>query len=363
MGISIYSVEGAVWACLTVSWLAIRNSASKSPLEEASLVVAAALAFTNLLCTSFSQERKATQRLYFQLIFAVWVAFAYEIADCLTASKLSDRYLNSPGIGRSLSIFSAAVSLALLTVQMLIAAAAVPELLWQGTEWTDVLVALAASFQACAHHGNPQSVEYALSVLVVMMSFCVLATTAVRLLAVFPPTFGIGLLSVDQILQIINISLKVVSSGFALGLAYSTGSPTWALPLVLFIPIALNTVVLIFESNYRELQGDQRAAQPRPTQPQPQPAPRPPQPQTLPTPRPVQPQPAPRLPQPRLPARPAVPQPQPESPATASLVYARQTPASPQPAVSDQFVTSRISQDALLFRNTRPLVAKNKKMS
>lgn len=345
MGISIYTVEGAVWACLSVSWLAIRLSASRSPLDESAVVLAAALALTNFACASLSTDSKNAQRLYFQVVFAAWVSLAYQVADCLSVPALSDKYLNSPGLGHFFSVFSVAVSLALLTVQMLVAGAAVPDVLWQGTEWTDVLVALAALFQACAFHGHPQSAEYAISVLIIIMSFSILALTCVCSLVVFPLSSGIGSLSVDQILQISSISLKVVCSGFALGLAYSSGSATWALPLVLLVPVALDTMMLIFESNYRELQGEQQHEASAP--PQPQPTPRPP----------------PQIPRPRLLPRPATPQPKPEVPATASIVFARPSAAPPEQGVSAFLVTSRIDQDALLFKNTRPLVARNKKMS
>lgn len=349
-GSTIYSVEGAVWAALSVSWLIARTSISRSPLEEAAIIPAAILGVSNLLCSSISSNRENSERLYFQMIFAVWFAFLYEILECITIPELTSRYLHHSSLGSILSVASASLSLAIVTVQTLIASAPVSDTLWQDYSWTYATVPLVSSFHACSSHDTAQSMG--LSAVILFSGASVFSLLIVRAAGQFPLDMGILDLSLDQILEITCISLKVLCAIFALSLAYTTGHTTWLLPVALAIPLVFSCIHLIFKSQFREIK-DASEQPSAPTQRDVEA---------------IQPKAEKAVEQKKAPA----PQISPLNPSAQR--YPHQPHVRPrqmhgnlsdlQPlGMHTQFsnLASRVAQDALLFGNTKPLVAKLKK--
>ena len=409
---AIYSVEGAVWGCLTVSWLAVRLSLSRSPLEEAALISAAVLGVSSLVCSSFSTSQEDTNRLYFNMLFAIWLAFVYETAECLTISSLGDKFLSASALGSVFPTASAAISLSLLTVQVLIAAAATSESVWRDCGWADATVVLVTSFQVCAQRTffEDAALSWVFNSIIFLANAGILAVLGLRSLAQFPLSMGIQLLSAEQIMYITSISLIVLSSAFTLAAAYMSGTTLWALPVVLGIAISSSVWHLLFHTEYREAASapSEAAVMANPTAEdkaqQPPQIVRPPpvnpwvlQPPPPVAPRALQPLPLvqPKVQQPPPPVEPKVQQqPPPVRP------QVQQTPAPVQPQVQQtpppfffhqhharshfrsrgagegdarhgwefdanaaKLTVTRIAQDALLFGHTRPLVAKSKKTS
>lgn len=407
---AIYSVEGAVWGCLTVSWLAVRLSLSRSPLEESALISAAVLGVSTLLCSSFSSAPDETNRFYFNMLFGIWIAFVYEIAECLTISSLGDKFLSASALGSVFPTASGAISLSLLTVQVLIAAAATSESIWRDCGWADAVVVLVTSFQVCAQRTffDDAALSWVFNSIIFLSNAGILAVLGLRSLAQFPLSMGIQLLSAEQIMHITSISLIVLSSAFTLAAAYISGTTLWALPVVLGIAILSSVWHLLFHTEYREAasapseaavmehatNGDKaqpppQVARPPPVNPfvlqpqqvtpfvlppqqvkpyvlQPPPAVAPQALQPLPT-RNLQPQSQPPPTQPQV-------QPQPKPfvyhPHNARSHSRSRAPGGDDNGYSWEFdaqaaksTVTRIAQDALLFGHTRPLVAKSKKTS
>lgn len=222
----IYSVEGAVLSCVTIAYLAARASLTSAPLEDAHLVPAAVLGIFALVCTTITPNVERVQRTYFHVIFAFWLSLAYGLVEAATAGAIQ------------VNTFSASVSLALLTVQVLIAAAAVSETLWHGSAWADLAVILITWFQACVSHATQGSLAAA-------GIMCFANGLSAALLYVrpfyqmFPEQAGTGAYSLQQILEILSASLKSLSVVLAIAIAYASGSTIWGLPVFLAIPMAV----------------------------------------------------------------------------------------------------------------------------
>jgi hypothetical protein len=323
MSTTIYAVEGAIFACVEASYLALRTSLSASPLEQSALVPAAVLGIFNLLCTTVATSPQDLQKLNFHVTFAFWLTFLYSVVECFV----------SPSLASALSInpIAAAVSLAMLTVHMLISAAPVQDVLWQGTIWADIFLALVTNFHACVSHGSPQI--FGLSVFILFTNFLVLALVALRVAyPFFPPTVGLGNYNLKQILEILKVCTQALSVILALVAAYLTYHTTWALIVACLPPIVILSIQIAVQvtdaihSNpsapsesdvHREPQQTSRRGQDAQGE-------RPSQPQDIFNPRPA-------------PFNPAV------------------FPAIP--------AMSKFTQDALLFKNTRSLINAGKKNS
>lgn len=320
MSASIYAVEGAVFACLEASFLFLRASISPAPFEESVLVPAAVLGIANLILLSIAASPLDTQRLNFQVTFAFWLLFLYGIVECSISQQLANSL--------SLNPFSAAVSLAMLTVHMLIAAAPARESPWTGTAWADISLVLIPGFHACASHGTPQTMG--LAVFVLLTVFLSLAVVILRMAyPYFPAAAGLGGYDVKQILEILKVCAQAVSVILALALAYLTGHTTWALPVVCLPLLAILSLQVWLQATHTE--NTDPSAPPasavhdtQPSQAQPQ----------------VRPRQAPA--QDMFPPRPA-----PYNPAAF-------------PGVTGM---SKFTQDALLFKNTRTLINPGKKNS
>lgn len=366
-GTSIYAVEGAVWSCIVLAWVVLRCNISNAAFEVSALGPAVIMSFCNLLASSLATARETAETLYFQVLFGIWLAFAYETLDVMGSSNLAGIVLGNQALGMA----SMAVSVALLTVQTLVAAAAVSESLWDKCTWADVAIVFVTAFHACVKHDTHQGMGFA--VVILFCDCAALLLLAVRELAQFPLEWGLGPLSLDQIISITILSLETVSIGFAMGHAYAEKNATWLLVVALALPLAVNIAKLILTPNYRP----EQAMPVIPVALSPPPPPPPPEqpillpPQVFPQPQ-LQPQPqlAPIIPQPLQPRaiRPHHPHPhfaptnQRPPPFNPEVIPPRPPPPQPQQQ-TEPFTTMRVAQDALLFRNTRALVARTKKMS
>jgi len=322
----IYALEGAILSCLTVAYVVARGSLTRAPLEDAHLIPAAVLGIFALLCTTLAQKLERVQRLYFQVIFAFWLSLVYGLLEAFSVGALNVNPLTS------------AVSLAFLTVQMLIAAAAVSETMWDGVVWADLFIILVTWYHACLHHGTPQLLSAA-----VVTCFVNSLSTALLFVRpfyeVFPDKVGTDKFSLQQILEILSASLKALAIVVGMAVAYSSGGTTWGFPVVLALPVVFvvrHTVLMPAKTVESQQQQQETASQEESARPQEQPQ-RPP---------PYNPQ-----------------------------VFDFHMPTVRPPAQSQRQVffspavfpttmpAPRLTPDALLFRNTRALINVTKKNS
>ena len=322
----IYALEGAVLSCLTIAYIVARASFTQAPLEDAHLIPAAVLGILALLCVTLAHNLERVQRLYFHVIFAFWLSFAYGLLEAFLVGAFN------------LNPLTSAVSLAFLTVQVLIAAAAVSETMWNGIAWADLSIILITWYHACLHHGTPP-----LFFAAVVTCFVNSLSTALLFIRpfyeLFPDKVGTDKFSLQQILEILSASLKALAVVLAVSVAYPSGGTTWGLPVVLAIPVALvvrHTVLTPAKADELQQQQQEAASQEESARPQEQPQRPPPyNPQIFDF----------HMPTVRPPAQ-------------------SQRQAFFSPAVFPTTMPApRLTPDALLFRNTRALINVTKKNS
>jgi hypothetical protein len=258
----IYALEGAVLSCLTIAYIVARARFSQAPLEDANLIPAAVLGIFALLCATLAQNLERVQRLYFHVVFAFWLSLAYGLLEAFSVGALNVNPL------------TAAVSLALLTVQVLIAAAAVSETMWSGILWADLSIILVTWYHACLHHGTPPLLTAA-----VVTCFVNSLSTALLFIRpfyeLFPDKVGTDKFSLQQILEILSASLKALAVVIAMAVAYPSGGTTWGLPVILTLPMGFlirHTVLTpakAEEAQPQQQEADLQQEEPR-TQEQPQ---------------------------------------------------------------------------------------------
>lgn len=221
----IYALEGAVLSCLAISYLVARASLTQAPLEDAHLIPGAVLGIFVLVCVTVTATPERVQRLYFHVIFGFWFSMVYGIMESFSVGAIQ------------INPFTASISLAFLTVQTLIAAAAVSETMWRGIAWADVSIILVTWFQACVNHETPQLLATA-AMICFVNSLSILILFSRLFYEIIPESIGTGGFSLQQILEILSASLKGLNIVLALALAYTSSSTTWALPVALAIPMA-----------------------------------------------------------------------------------------------------------------------------
>lgn len=398
-GATVYGVEGAVWGCFTGAWLALRLSLARSPVEEFALIPVAGLAVCALLATSASGKAGGAlgvELALFHVAFGMWATLVYATAEGLLNTEFARGVLEN----QTFAVASLAVSLSFLTIQTLVAAAAVRSpSVWARTAWAKAVVVLVTTLHACTKHDSQQYL--ALSVIILWADFAAACLEPFQQWGL-PLELGVGPLSAQQILDICSLSLQVVSSCFALGLAYASGRTQWALPPFLALPLAALVYDLVTGDNYRAMPSappeDLVRPAEQPARQQPQPQPQPPQkpgfvfPQIIPAPyqQPVRPAPFPaQQARPSVPpaqqARPSAPPAQQARPPPVNPDLFKPPPANPQPPAQqhDRLVfpfahhtfhadpgrvrhvapQARVgaSVDALLFRHAAPAAVGSKK--
>lgn len=360
-GATVYGVEAAVWACFTGGWVALRSYLHRTPLEEFVLVPAAVVAVCGLLATSMSRAPLTIELTLFQATFGAWFTLAYAVAECFVTTQFAEFFLEN----MAFAVASLAISLAFVTIQTLITAAAIPQgtSIWRDSTWAKVALVLLTTLQTGTKHDTHETLAFA--VIVLWADFASLCLEPFQLWK-FPLSLGIGPLSAQQILDITSISLLCVSAGFAVGIGILSEKISFVLYAFLGLPLAVLLYNLISEDNFRTMPS-------APPMPQPSQLPQqPPQPQQQTQPQPEQPEHSEesqrvRFPQIILPQFPQV-----VRPAHFHAPQIRPPPINPQafrheplqqpPARPKQMPPSaRSFQDAILFRHAGAAVPGVKK--
>jgi hypothetical protein len=343
-------------------------------MEESILVPAAVLGVINLLRASLTTSETSGERFYFHMIFALWLAFVYEIIECLFIPDLLKKFMYSSSLGSVFSVVSVSISLALLTIQTLVAAAAVRENLWLGTSWTDAYIPIVATFHASVNHNSTQFMVFA--VIILHMSLCIFLLLIIRNTGVLPSTIQVGLLSIDEFFDIMSISFKIICSSFAIATAYIGNTTVWALPVALALPIFLNTFIFLFNFDFTKVRKVSRSRYTAPAGPSDyvidlnedsnEPPSAPPQSafKSVETKDDIFDVNEGRIPLKKQPKQHLVFLEKRDAHQRHSDQAVNKTPYKYHSGpLFFQNVASKIAQDALLFKNTRPLVHKNKKCS
>jgi hypothetical protein len=223
---SIQAVEGAVWAALSASWLALRLSLGPARLDAWIVAPTACFAVVTLaMSAALPQYTRQVEEKFFQCAFGAWLASLCLALDASTSRGAQEAFLNDPW----LSVASVALSTAFATVQMLAAAGAAGDRMFAGQQdlWLDVYFLLVTAAQACAFRNSQQG---ATGVVIALNVFSVWGLGA-RMWKL-PDQVNIGLVSLQTFLEIARYSLHVVTLLTALAAAYLANTTTFALAAV-----------------------------------------------------------------------------------------------------------------------------------
>lgn len=228
----IHFVEGAVWACFVGSWLALRVSFSRSPLEEFALAPQCIVAVCAALAATAVRSREGMLRTLFHLCFGSWLSQAYFIAELMLTENFRKGTLENQG----LAVVSLGLSLALSTVQTLIAGSGLKETRWREGTWALCTVVCTSSVQSAPWNGGLLNVLW--SIVAVSTNLCSICLKPFQMGAI-PQEYSAGGLSANQILDITSVALQATSAAVSLAAAYLNERNSWLLPAFLGAPLAL----------------------------------------------------------------------------------------------------------------------------
>ncbi len=229
---SIHFVEGAVWACFVGSWLALRISFSRSPLEEFALAPQCIVSVCAALAATAVRYKEGMLRTLFHLCFGSWLSQAYFIAELMLTERFRKGTLENQG----LAVVSLGLSLALSTVQTLIAGSGLKETRWREGTWALCTVVCTSSVQSAPWNGGLLNVLW--SIVAVSTNLCSICLKPFQMRAI-PQEYSAGGLSANQILDITSVALQATSAAVSLAAAYLNERNSWLLPAFLGAPLAL----------------------------------------------------------------------------------------------------------------------------
>jgi hypothetical protein len=259
-GVTIYAVEAAVWAALTAAWVSLRFAMTPSLADQSLMVAAPLLSVFHLLLSSALGDSPATEEAYFNAVLPLWITYAALVGDAAVSPARLDNALFG---GLTLFLIPAAISLAFLTVQALLAAAAASRdgtPLWKPEAmWLDGTILLLTASQACLFHERQLGV----------------ASTALSLDALLIVTLGGRLWGLEaktaRIFEIAHLCLIGLICILTVVGAYVSGTTVWALVLVLAPLVALSIVRFVAWTPNEARKADQ-AHQQQPPPPDDQPS-------------------------------------------------------------------------------------------
>jgi len=227
--ISAYSVEGAVWAAFTWSWLSLRLYVSPADLDAWILAPGSCFAVVSLaLCCTFPLQSGKIEASFFQVAFGTWLACLVAVVELGTTTAARQRYLPDPW----LSVASLAVSLAFCTVQTLLSAASVaPDFFVDPRHlWADTYLLLATAFYAALF----RETQLAASAAVLAANLLAMASLGAKLWKL-PANAIVGTVTVQVFLESFLFASQLAALIAALGGAYAAGMTSFAL-LALSLP-------------------------------------------------------------------------------------------------------------------------------
>ena len=236
-GVSVYALEGLVWSALTLAWVSSRLALSPSAADQAVLCFAIALSVCNVVACSVSPSSDQPQSAYFVVLFSLWITYAYLVVEAMSLSGTPQGAALEKALfgGLFMPLVAAAMSTALLTVQTLIAAAALRERLWVNSNWADVSVVFVTTVQTCLCRQS--DVGTAIFAMVFVLNFFVLLLALPRLFLPADMSLPLGI-PLSSAAEYVNVTLACVSGALALGVAASKGTTLWALPVLLVLLLA-----------------------------------------------------------------------------------------------------------------------------
>lgn len=237
-GATVYSVEGAVWGVVTLGWITSRLTMAGSVLDQAVGISMAVGSILNLLGCTLAVDSDQVQFAFFTLSLPLWIVYAYFIAETMSSPSVETLLFGS----MIFPLVSSALSMAFLTVQVLLSAAALGPNLWKKSTWADASVIFLTGFQAALCWDAADGLGISCAILAADL-LC-LASLWVRLLELRQGQVFLKIFTGSNI-EIVHAAFVCVAGVLAVGLAAMAKTTTWVLPILmasLLLGIVLRTV-------------------------------------------------------------------------------------------------------------------------
>lgn len=222
-GATIYSVEGAVWGVLIFGWTSARLSMADSLLDAALTIPAALAGVVNLVACTLSEDSEAIQSSYFNIEFALWMVYASFIVEASSSTELTDTLFGY----MAFALVAAALSMSLLTVQLLLSAAAIGPRLWKDLAWMDATVILLTAFHAGLGRGAPKA--YGIASTILALNLACLGTLGARMWEISRDEvweFGVR---GAAFFEWLHVGFMLLTGILTVALAYVAKTTQWAL--------------------------------------------------------------------------------------------------------------------------------------
>jgi len=218
-----------------VAWISARLTLSSSPVDQGIMIFAIVLSVCNLVACSVLPDSDAVQEAYFTVIFSLWITYTYVVVELLsTDSRTAMEKAWFGGLFGSLA--GCALSLAFLTVQTLMAAAAIHEKLWANPVWIDVSVVFITTVQTSLCRQSESGT--AVFAVVFVLNFLIIALMAPRLFLSAGNSSEILGIHLASVVDYASVTLEGTSAALTFSIAVSRGTTTWVLPILLAFLIA-----------------------------------------------------------------------------------------------------------------------------
>ena len=222
-GATIYSVEGAVWGVLIFGWASARLSMADSLLDAAVTIPAAFAGVANLIACTLSDDSEAIQSSYFNIELPLWIVYASFVAEASSSTELTDTLFGY----MAFALVAAALSMSLLTVQLLLSAAAIGPRLWKDLVWMDATVILLTAFHAGLGRGAPNAYPVACAILV--LNLACLGTLGARMWEIPRDTVWKCNIHAAAFVEWLHVGFMCFTGVLSVALAYIAKTTQWAL--------------------------------------------------------------------------------------------------------------------------------------
>ena len=227
---------------VTLGWITGRLAISDSILDQAVGIPVVVGGVANLIGCSLASDSNQVQSAFFGLSFSLWVTYAYFVFETITSSGYGvslERVL----FGNMLfPLVFAGTSMALLTVQVLLSAAALGPNLWKASAWVDSSLLLLTGFHAALAWDAPDGLG--LSCAILAADLLLFGSLWLRLQELRPGQLYLYVFT-DANIEIVHAVFACVAGVLAVGLAAMAKTAMWAFPLLVFallLGIVLRTV-------------------------------------------------------------------------------------------------------------------------
>jgi hypothetical protein len=226
-GATVYSVEGAVWGAFVLGWASLRLTMAGSLLDQAVTIPVGIAGVVNLIACTLADDSEKVQTAHFNIVITLLLVYLELVVDSASSSALSDTLFGY----MAFALVTAAISASLLTVQLLLSAAAIGSKLWSNLYWMDATVLLLTAFHAGLGRGAPNALGISSTILV--LNLACFGTLGLCMWEISWDTIWKCGIRAIPFVQWLHVGVTCLTGVLSVALAYVAHTTTWALIILL----------------------------------------------------------------------------------------------------------------------------------